>query len=306
MRGSIFKKSKKLKRTKGDVIFDTFNTCFLVLCALLVLYPLYLIIIASISDPHAVLRGDVMLLPYDFSLIGYERLLNNRLIWISYRNSIVYTSVGTMLSLALTLMAGYAMSRQFVGRRFMNLYFIFVMFFSGGLVPTFLLVNSLGLYDNPLVMILLGAVSVWNVMIARTFIKNSIPEDLFEASSIDGCNHFKYFFMIVIPLSKALIGVLAVFYAVWRWNDFMTGMIYLRTRELFPFQLVLREILTVLQATATMEEIVGESLINIDAMRVAESVKYSAIVISTLPMLILYLFLQKYFVKGVMIGSLKG
>jgi len=204
------------------------------------------------------------------------------------------------------MMAGYAMSRQFMGKKFMNLYFIFVMFFSGGLVPTFLLVNSLGLYDSPLVMILMGAVSVWNVMIARTFIRNSIPEELFEASSIDGCNHFKFFLHIIIPLSKALIGVLAVFYAVWRWNDFMTGLIFLRTRELFPFQLVLREILTVLQATATMEEIVGERLINLEAMRVAESVKYSAIVISTLPMLVLYLFLQKHFVKGVMVGSLKG
>jgi len=296
-----------IRRTAGDLIFDAVNITILLFCTFIVIYPLYLIVIASISDPYAVTRAEVLFIPKDFSVIGYEKLLAYPTIWGAYRNSIVYTAAGTVIKIFLTMMAGYVLSRKFPGKKFLNIYFIFVMFFSGGLIPTFLQLRNLGLYDNPLIMVLMGAVSVWQVMIARTFIKNSIPEELYEACVMDGCNQFQYFFRFIIPLSKALIGVLAVMYAVGIWNDFMTALIYLRSRIYYPFQLVLREILASLRAAATLEEIVGENVSRSgEAMRIAESVKYSSIVISTVPVLILYLCLQKYFVKGVMIGSLKG
>jgi len=276
------------------------------LCTIIVIYPLYLIVIASVSEPYAVLRGEVMLYPRDIDFIGYQKLLANGPIWVAYRNTVIYTTVGTVLNLTLTMMAGYALTRKFYGKKGMNFYFIFVMIFNAGLIPTFLQVRDLGLYNSPFIMVIMGAISVWNVMIARSFIKNSIPEELYEASAIDGCSHFNYFFRSILPLSKAIIGVLAVFYAVGHWNNFMTGLIYLRSRSYFPFQVILRELLTVLKANASMEALVDMVSNSAEAMRVAEVIKYCAIVVSTVPVLVLYICLQKYFVKGVMIGSIKG
>lgn len=298
--------NKIIRKTKGDYIFEIVNCGVLGLCALLVLYPLYLIVIASISDPYAMLRGEILLYPKDVLFIGYEKLLQNRGIWIAYRNTFIYTTVGTIINLFLTMMAGYALTRSFPGKKFFNLYFIFIMFFSGGLIPTFLQVKNLGLYDNPLVMVVLGAISVWNVIIARSYIKNNIPEELYEATVMDGGSYYTCFFRIVLPLSKAIIGVLAVYYAVSHWNEFMRGLIYLKNRSYYPFQVVLRELLTSLSSNVIIEDIIGNVPRLEESIRTAEVVKYCAIVISTLPVLTLYMFLQKYFVKGVMIGSLKG
>jgi len=210
-----------------------------------------------------------------------------------------------MLNLFLTMMCGYALTRPFAGRKFVSLYLIFVMFFSGGLIPTFLTVRSLGLYNSPLIMVVMGAINVFYVMIARTFIKSSIPEELHDATVIDGGTDFSFFFRVVLPLSKAGIGVLAVYYAVGHWNDYFKGMIYLQNRSFYPFQTVLRELLTVLSSSAAAEftdDLTDSAL----QLRIANAVKYCAVVISTAPVLVLYLFLQKYFVKGVMVGSLKG
>ena len=296
----------KVKMSVGDRIFTIINYALLIAATLVVLYPLYIILIASISDPYAVMRGEVLLYPKDISTIGYERLLKHKDIWIAYGNTIIYTIGGTMLNLALTLMAGYALSRKFIGKRFINLYFVFTMFFSGGLIPTFLQVKSYGLYNSPLIMVLMGAISVWNVIIARTFMTNSLPEELYEAAVMDGCSHLRYFTKIAVPLSKALIGVLVVYYAVAHWNDYMTGLIYISNRDYQPLQVILKELLTSLQVTDSMSQMLSDVTDNELMMRVAESVKYCAIVISTVPILILYSCMQKFFVKGVMIGSIKG
>lgn len=296
----------KLKMSTGDRIFTVANYILLALATLIVLYPLYIIVIASISDPYAVMRGEVLLWPKDVSFVGYERLLKHKDIWIAYGNTIIYTVLGTLLNLILTLMTGYALSRNFVGKKLVNFFFIFTMFFSGGLIPTFLQIKSYGLYNSPLIMIVMGAISVWNVIIARTFMQSSLPEELYEAAVIDGCSHVRYFIKIALPLSKALMGVLVVYYAVAHWNDFMTGLIYISRREYQPLQVVLKELLTSLQVTDTMSQMLSDVTDNELMMRVAESVKYCAIIISTVPILILYTCMQKFFVKGVMIGSLKG
>lgn len=296
----------KLKMSVGDRIFTVTNYILLSLATLTVLYPLYIIIIASISDPYAVMRGEVLLWPKDISFVGYERLLKHKDIWIAYGNTIIYTVLGTLLNLILTLMTGYALSRNFTGKKLVNFFFIFTMFFSGGLIPTFLQIKSYGLYNSPLIMIVMGAISVWNVIIARTFMQSSLPEELYEAAVIDGCSHVRYFIKIALPLSKALMGVLVVYYAVAHWNDFMTGLIYISKREYQPLQVVLKELLTSLQVTDTMSQMLSDVTDNELMMRVAESVKYCAIIISTVPILILYTCMQKFFVKGVMIGSLKG
>ena len=212
----------------GDRIFQVVNHMLLLAAVLVVTYPLYIILIASVSDPYAVMRGEVLLYPKNISTIGYERLLKHKDIWIAYKNTVIYTVAGTSLNLIVTLMAGYALSRNFIGKKWVNLYFVFTMFFSGGLIPAFLQVKSYGLYNSPWVMVLMGMISVWNVIIARTFIKNSLPDELYEAAVMDGCSHVWYFIKIVVPLSKALIGVLVVYYAVAHWNDYMTGLVYIR------------------------------------------------------------------------------
>ena len=296
----------KVRRSKSDFIIDTLNCILLGLVALAVLYPLYIVLIASISDPYAVMRGEVALYPKDISFVGYERLLQHKDIWIAYRNTIVYTVVGTALNVMLTMMTGYALSQKFVGRKFVNFYFVFTMFFSGGLIPIFMQMKNYGLYNNQLIFILMGAIGIWNVMIARTFLSTSLPDGLFEAATIDGCSHFRYFFQMVLPLSKALIAVLTVYYAVGHWNDFMTGIIYISNPSYQPLQVVLKSLLTALQVTDQMSQMLSDVQDTELMMRVAESVKYCAIVIATLPILALYMGLQKFFVKGVMIGSLKG
>lgn len=296
----------RIKKSVGDRIFMGLVYMILGAAVVAVLYPLWIVMIASISDPYAVMRGEVVLWPKDISLIGYERLLQHKDIWISYMNTIIYTVLGTLLNVGVTLMTGYALSRNFMGKKAVNFYFIFTMFFSGGLIPTFLQIKSYGLYNSPLIMILMGTISVWNVMIARTFMKSSLPEELYEAAVIDGCSHVQYFVKMVLPLSKALMGVLVVYYAVAHWNDYMTGLIYISSRDYQPLQVILKELLTSLQVTDTMSQMLSDVTDNELMMRVAESVKYCAIIISTVPILVLYTCMQKFFVKGVMIGSLKG
>lgn len=296
----------KIRARGGDLVFEIVNHVLLILAAIVVIYPLYLIIIASISDPYAVMRGEVLLYPKDISFIGYQKLLQNPEIWRAYLNTIIYTVVGTVLNVLITMMAGYALSRKFAGRRFMNFYFVFTMFFSGGLIPTFLLVRSYGLYNNPLIMIVMGALGVWNLMIARSFIASTLPEELYEAAVVDGCSHFRYFFFFVLPLSQALMAILGVYYAVGHWNDFMTAIIYLSKYSYMPLQVIVRNMVAALQMTEEMTNMLDEITDYAEVARIAESVKYCVILVSTAPIIVLYLSLQKYFVKGAMIGSLKG
>lgn len=285
-------------------MFNRFVFILLFLLLLAVIYPLYFVVIASFSNPIAINIGQVVLRPVGFSLEGYSRVLSHQDIWLGYRNTSIYTLLGTLVNLALTVPAGYVLTRRdMAGRTLLTLMFTFTMFFSGGLIPTYLQVRSLGLTNTLFVMILLNAMSVYNVMITRSFFLNTLPKDLHEAAVMDGCSDFRFFFQIVLPLSSAIIAVLVIYYAVGHWNDFFTGIIYLRDRDRMPLQVFVREILLQNQFA---EHATYEVNMSQDTMLVAESMKYSVIIIASLPVMALYPFLQKYFMKGVMIGSIKG
>lgn len=307
---SVSVKHGKRKLSRSNRIFKIVNTVFWVVIMFLILYPLYLVIIASVSDPDAIVRGEVVWHPVGFSLRGYEAVFKYNELIRSYGNSLFYTFSSVVLSIVVTLLGAYVLSRpKFKGKAVFNLFFVFTMFFGGGLIPTFLTMRDLGLYNSPLLVILMGSVSVWNLMVARTFIQTSIPHELYEASMIDGASHFAYFGRVVLPLSKTIIAVLAVYYGVAKWNDYFTGLVYLRDRSLFPLQTVLREILATLQVDKTgdyMMNMADDMASMAEAMKVAQVAKYCIIVVATGPVVILYAFMQKYFEKGVMIGSLKG
>ena len=304
------KRQNRVRETGKDRVFNVINIIFWIIVLFIVLYPLWLILIASVSDPDAVPQAKVLVLPVDFSLMGYEAVFQYKELWGSYLNSIIYTVVGSGLSVVVTLAAAYSLSRKFAGKKLVNLAITFTMFFSGGLIPIFLNIRDLGLYNTRAVMILMNLVSVWNLMVARTYIQTSIPNDLYEAAVIDGADHFTYFFRCVLPLSGTIVAVLAVYYGVARWNDYFTGLVMLRDRDLYPLQLVLREILASLTSTGSSDTFFAAYADNLgglqEALRKAEVAKYCCIVVSTVPAILLYVFMQKYFVKGVMIGSLKG
>ncbi len=298
------------KKSLSNRLFSILNTIFWIVIMFLILYPLYLVFIASVSDPDAIVRGEVIWHPVDFSLMGYKAIFKYNELIRSYGNSIIYTVISVILSISITLCAAYVLSRpKFKGKTFFNMYFIFTMFFNGGLIPTFLTIKDIKLYNTPFVIIFMGCVSVWNLMVARTFIQTSIPHELYEAAMLDGATHFQYFSKVVVPLSKTIIAVLAVYYGVAKWNDYFTGLVYLRDRHLYPLQTVLREILATLQVDKSgdyMMTMADSAETLAEATRVANVAKYCIIVVATGPVVILYAIMQKYFEKGVMIGSLKG
>lgn len=304
------KKKNKKKMSLSNRVFYGFNTVFWIIAMFIMLYPLYLVIIASVSDPDAIVRGEVIWHPVDFSLMGYKAVFKYSEMLKSYGNSFIYTVVSIFISIVVSLTAAYTLSRpKFKGKGLLNFFFVFTMFFNGGLIPTFLVMKDIGLYNSPFIMILMGCVSVWNLMVARTFIQTSIPQELYEAAMLDGANHFNYFFKIVVPLCKTIIAVLAVYYGVSKWNDYFTGLVYLRDRDLLPLQTVLREVLATLQVDKSsdyMLSIADNTESMSQAMRIANVAKYCIIVVATGPVVILYGFMQKYFEKGVMIGSIKG
>ena len=300
----------KVRETRADQIFNIANLLFWLVVLFITLYPLWLIIIASVSNPDAVLAGEVIWWPKGFSWMGYEAVFQYDELWSSYANSVFYTVAGSALSVVIPLAAAYSLSHKFAGKKLVNLAITFTMFFSGGLIPIFLNIRDLGLYNTREVMILMNLVSVWNLMVARTYIQTSIPHELYEAAVMDGSNHFTYFLKCVLPLSGTIIAVLSVYYGVARWNDYFTGLVFLRNRAYLPLQTILREILASLSISGNSESFFAAYADNLgglqEAMRKAEVAKYCCIVVSTVPAVILYIFMQKYFVKGVMIGSLKG
>ena len=304
------RRKTRIKETGADRVFNAINLVFWIIVLFIVLYPLWLIIISSVSDPDAVRRAEVLIWPVDFSLMGYEAVFQHSELWNSYLNSIFYTLVGSAMSVIITLAAAYTLSRKFAGRKVVSLVITFTMFFSGGLIPIFINIKDLGLYDTRAVMILMNLVSVWNLMVARTYIQTTIPDELYEAAVMDGAGHFTYFFKCVLPLSGTIIAVLSVYYGVARWNDYFTAHIMLKSRKLFPLQLILKEILASLTSTGNSDTFFASYADNLaglqEAMRTAEVAKYCCIVVATVPAILLYVFMQKYFVKGVMIGSLKG
>lgn len=293
-------------RTSGDRAFTVLLVLVVVAIVFVTVYPLWFVLIASVSDPGLVTRGQVWLWPRGLSFFGYEQILADERIWTGYRNTILYSVVGTALNLVVTLPAAFALSRrEFRPRRFLMLFFAFTMFFSGGLVPQYLLFKDLNLLDNWLVFVLPSALNVYNLIIARAFFENSLPEELFEAATIDGVSYGQYFLRIALPLSKAIIAVIGLYYLVQHWNDFFTGLIFVRDYAKQPLQIVLRDILLSNQAFAGGAGGAGGTG-GAYGQQYADQIKYGVIIVSTLPVLLVYPFVQRYFEKGVMIGSVKG
>lgn len=292
-----------IKETPGDRIFRALCYFIMTLLLLLVLCPLIFVCSASVSDPSMVASGKVLLLPKGFTLDGYRRVFQDKSILTGYANTIFYTTVGTLINLAVTVPAGYALARSTLpGKKFFMTYFMIPMYFGGGLIPTFLVVNALHLYNTRAVMVLLYAFSMYNCIICRTFF-SSLPKEVEEAAIIDGCTSFQVFWQIVLPLSKALMGVMVLYFAVAHWNTYFSALIYLRDTDKHPLQLVLRKILVLESAS---DDMIGMEEAALAKLQLKELVKYAVIVVSSLPVLILYPFLQKYFDQGVMIGSVKG
>ncbi len=294
-----------IKESKDDKVFNFFNMMFLVIACLIVLYPLYFIIIASISDPNAVYEGNVIWLPQNPSLDGYNELFKDSSIWTGYLNTIIYTVSGTIISVFCTICGAYALSRKTLPFGKLLMFMItFTMFFSGGLIPTYLTVQQLGMLDSIWAIIIPTAIGPWFFIIARTFFQTSIPNELYEAAHIDGCSEFKLYTKIVLPLSTTIIAVMVLFYGVNMWNSYFLPMIYLSEESMFPLQLVLRNLLIQNELSASM--MTGDATSFVEQQRVADQIKYGAIIVSTLPVLVIYPFVQKHFAKGVLVGSVKG
>lgn len=302
---------KKVKRINSDSVFSFVNTLILILICLIMIYPLYFTVIASVSEPVDVATGKVTFWPIGFTMDGYKEVFKQDAIWTGYRNTILYTVAGTALSLFLTIPAAYALSKKNMRfRGAISTFFAFTMFFSGGLLPTYLLVQNMGLNNKWYTIIVLGSFSVYNMVVARTYFQTSIPDALYEAAEIDGASQFGQFFRIALPLAKPIIAVIALYYAVGRWNDYFTAAIFISEPDYYPLQLVLRDILINNQLSIGALDTSGmsaEQLLYLTRKAyMAEAMKYSIIFIASLPMLIVYPFIQKYFVKGALIGSVKG
>ena len=292
-----------MKESKGDRAFTLFNYIFLTIVAVIVLYPLIFVLSASLSNPEYVISGEIWLWPKEFTVEAYQKVFQNPDIMNGFINTLKYTFFGTLLNIVMTICAAYPLSRRHLkGKGFIMAFMVFTMFFSGGLIPTYLLIRDLGMINTFWVMIIPNAVAVWNIIIMRTFFQ-SIPYELEESAMIDGAGNFRILWSIVLPLSLPVMAVMVLFYAVGHWNSYFQALIYLQDQDKFPLQLILRQILIQGQADdmikATSESFLAQKLS-------VEGLKYAVLIVANLPMLMLYPFLQRYFVKGVMIGSLKG
>jgi len=293
-----------LLESRGDRVFNALVYIILGLVAVIVLYPLIFVLSASFSDPQTVLRGEMLLWPNGFNLNSYSKIFQNQDILSGYSNTLLYTTIGTLINLVMTVLGAYPLSRKdFVGKNAVMALLVFTMFFGGGLIPTYLLIKDLGMLNTFWVMVIPNAVSIWNIIIMRTFFQQSIPYELQEAATIDGCSNIQILTRIILPLSMPIIAVMILFYAVGHWNAFFNALLYLSDKEKFPLQLILREILIQGQ-TNDMVKMSTESAIK--QQREVEGIKYAVLVVANIPVLVLYPFLQRYFVKGVMIGAIKG
>ena len=297
------RKHHTIRDTLGDRLF--YAGCYLItaLFMLAVLYPLVYILSASFSSADAITSGRMWLYPVDFSLVGYRYILKYDAIWLGYRNTLFYTFAGTLINVAMTMTCAYGLSRRGMrGRRFFTMLFTFTMIFSGGMIPNCLLMKDLKILNTVWCMLLPGAISAYNLIVAKTFIENSIPGDLLEAARIDGCSDVRFFFSIVLPLSKAILAVLLLMYAAAHWNAYFNAFLYLTDKKLYPLQIFLRQILV--QSNMSADMLDPEAMAQMQTLQ--QILKYAVIVVSTAPMLCLYPFVQKYFRQGVMIGSIKG
>ena len=299
-------RENRLKLSTPDKVYYTLVYGFVILLTALVIYPLVYVLSSSLSSGQAVTNGRVVLWPVEFSIEGYKKVYEYKVIWTGYRNTIFYTVAGTFWNVCMTACAAYALSRpRLPGKGWLTFLFAFTTLFNGGLIPNFLLIRSLGMYNTPWVLIIPGAISVYNMIITRTFFQNNIPAELSEAAVVDGCSDFRFFFSILLPLSKAVLAVITLYYAVGHWNAYFAAMIYLNNRDYWPLQLYLREILIQNQFSAEMlNTMTDEEILKLQGM--SDLLKYAFIVVATVPILLVYPYIQKYFTKGVMIGSLKG
>lgn len=301
-------KTKAVKRCREDIIFDTVIFIVLTLILFIVAYPLYWVIISSFSDPTAVSAGKVLLRPIGFTLKGYAEVFKNSQVMRGFFNSIVITFVGVCVNLAVTLPTAYALSRDnFSGKKPITVFYMITMFFGGGMIPTYLVVKNMQLLNTIWALVLPGCLSVYNMIVARTFFKSNISEELYEAGEIDGCTQSRFFFQIALPLSKAIIAIMVLYYGVGHWNSYFSALLYISDQDKYPLQLVLRNILitnqTALSQTATTAA--ARAALQ-EQQQLIDVMKYSLIIISSVPVLIMYPLVQKHFVKGVMIGSVKG
>ena len=297
-------------KTRSDRIFDAVNLILMCLVIFIMAYPIWFVIIASLSDPYDVVNGRVYLWPSQVTLDAYKNVFKESRIWLGYRNSLMYTLLGTLWSLIMTVPCAYVLSRRKLrGRWLLSIYFLIPMYFKGGMVPTYLQVRALGLVNKPYTLIILGALNLYNMIVTRVYFQTSIPDELYEAAKIDGASEFRIFFRVMLPLAKPILAVMTLYYAVARWNDYFNALIYTSKQEYQPLQMVLRGILLL---NESMQNLVAdatdaESVVDMARLaHLAQTMKYSLIFIASAPMLILYPFVQKYFIKGIMIGSLKG
>lgn len=299
-----------MKITWQDRIFDWIVIVILALAALVVLYPIWFTLIASLSNPYSVSTGEVVLLPKGITLEPYINVIHNSQLWTGYLNTIINTSIVTIYSLMLTIPCAYVLSRKnIIGKKFLMTYFLVTLYFSGGMIPSYLLVNNLGLINSRWALILPVGFSVYNMIIARTFFQSTFSQELYDAAAIDGASEFRIFFKIILPLSGAIIAVIALYVSVAHWNSYFSALLYLDDKQLFPLQYVLRNILSG-EESMSIGDITSLQQDEIAAMLrrqlMAQAMKYSLVFISSVPMIMVYPFVQKYFVKGVMVGALKG
>ncbi len=296
----------RVEKSYSDKIFDVVNLIVMCVLLLIFIWPMWFVLIASFSDPNQLWLGNVILWPKGFTLEAYEKLLEYTDIWIGYKNTILYTVVGTLVNLILTVTLAYPLSRKdFLPRKFIMIMLVITMYFSGGLIPTYLVVKNLGMVNNFWAMIIPGAISTYNVLVVRTYFLNSIPNELHEAAKLDGANNLQFFGKIALPLAKPVVAVVGLYYAVGHWNDYYTALIFLYDKEKFPLTCFLKNL--IIDTSTAMKGSFGSSASEMESMiRLAQSLKYSTIIVAVIPMLIVYPFVQKFFVKGVMIGSIKG
>lgn len=298
----------RIGRTTSDKVFDLVIFIILTLVMLVVAYPLYFVIISSFSDPIAVASGSVTLFPIGFTLEGYEKVFQEEAVLRGFINSLFYTALGVSINLLITIPTSYALSRKdFFARKWITTFYLVTMFVGGGLIPTYLIVQQTGLMDSVWALVIPGALTVYNMIVARTFFTTNIPGELLEAARLDGCGNTRFFLYIVLPLSSAIIAILTLYYGIGHWNSYFSALLYITSRNKWPLQLELRSILLQNQWVQTTNVLSAEQLAERDRLRaLTEMMKYSLIIISCIPMMILYPFIQKHFVKGVMIGAVKG
>lgn len=296
--------SRDSKKLNIDSIFHKINCSLMAILFVIFTYPLWFVLIASISDPAKACNGDVLLLPKSINFACYENILAYKDIWVGYANTIINTLLGTLINLILTIALAYPLSRKdFMLKNLCMTICMITMYFSGGLVPTYLLISKLHMVDTRWALLIPGAISFYNVIITKTYFSSSIPMGLQEAADIDGANSFQYLMKIILPLSKPILAVITLYYAVGHWNSFFNAFIYIKRKVLYPLQLVLRNILI---SSNISEDLLIDSVDMVEKMQIAETLKYGVIVVSAFPLLCVFPFIQKYFKKGVMIGAIKG